>query len=156
MEDKMKKILAVFAVFVVCFCIVSIAYAQDVGTPKDAQALVKKAVAYYKEAGKDKAIAEIGNLKGTLTNKDLYVFVYDLNGNLVMHPHTKSLIGKNSLAYKDPDGKLFNKEIVDKANASGSGWVDFKYFHVQTKKVVPKTAYLEKVDNLIFVSSAVK
>jgi cytochrome c len=153
MEDKMKKL---FAIFVVCLFVASVAYAQDAGTAKDAQALVKKAVSYYKEVGKDKAIAEIGNLKGTLTNKDLYVFVYDLNGNLVMHPHTKALIGKNSLAYKDPDGKLFNKEIIDKAKASGSGWVDFKYFHVQTKKVVPKTAYLEKVDNLVFVSSAVK
>jgi cytochrome c len=109
-----------------------------------------------KEAGKEKAIAEIGNPKGMFVKKDLYIYVYDEKGVAVMHPLMKSIIGRNSLTTKDPDGKLFIKEIVDKANANGSGWVDYKYVHPQEKKVEPKSAYFEKIDNLILISGAYK
>ena len=88
--------------------------------------------------------------------KDLYISVYDMNGNVVSHPYNKGLIGKNLINIQDPDGKMFIKEFVDKAAKSPSGYVEYKYTHPQTKKVEPKTAYFERVGNLIIQVGAYK
>jgi cytochrome c len=50
------------------------------------------------------------------------------------------------------DGKHFIKEIVSTANAKGSGWIEYKWFHPMTKERMPKTVYFEKVDDLIICS----
>ena len=149
----MKKILWML---LGCLLFAGFAHAAENGTPEEAEALVKKAVAYYKEVGKEKAIEEFGNLNGKFIEKDLYIFVYDTDGIMVVHPYLKVLVGKNSLETKDPDGKTFIKEMVDKAKADNSGRVDYKYAHPQTKKIVAKTAYFEKVDNLVIASAAVR
>lgn len=142
----MRKILVLLAVFVL---MAGFADAAERGTAKEAQSMVKKAVAFYKKMGRDKATAEFGNPKGKFIEKDLYISVYDMNGVVVSHPYNRGLIGKNVLALKDPDGKMFIKEFVDKAKADNSGWVSYKYTHPQTKKVESKKAYFEKTDGLI-------
>jgi cytochrome c len=47
------------------------ALAADKSTPAPAAALVKKAVAYLKENGKDKALAEFNIPKGIFLDRDL-------------------------------------------------------------------------------------
>ncbi|MFB3925552.1 MAG: cache domain-containing protein [Syntrophales bacterium] len=150
----MKRIIAF--VLAVCFTAGISFAAGERGNLKEAQAMVKKAVAYYKEVGREKAIAEFGNPHGKFIVKDLYISVYDMNGNVVSHPYNKGLIGKNLINIQDPDGKMFIKEFVDKAAKSPSGYVDYKYTHPQTKKVEPKTAYFERVGNLIIQVGAYK
>ena len=136
---------------------VSVAYAQEEGgTPKDAQLMLKKAIAYVKEAGRDKAVAEFGNPKGKFIFKDVYISVYDLKGGVVMHPYTKALIGKNFIDMKDADGKPFAREIMDTANSKGSGTIEYKWSHPKSKKVEPKVAYFEKVGDIIISASAYK
>jgi len=54
------------------------------------------------------------------------------------------------------DGKKFIREIVETANAEGSGWVDYKWHHPACREWFPKTAYFEKVDDLIIVSAVYK
>jgi signal transduction histidine kinase len=56
----------------------------------------------------------------------------------------------------DSDGKKFIREIVETANAEGSGWVDYKWYHPVSKEWFTKTAYFEKVDDLIIVSAVYK
>ena len=58
----MKKLL-VFAI-VSLFLVVGFAQAQTKATKASSVALVKKAVAYYKEVGKEKALTEFSNPKG--------------------------------------------------------------------------------------------
>ena len=59
----MKKWTAALAV-IIFIAGVSFAAAEDKGTAAEAKAMVKKAVSYMKEAGKEKAIAEFNNPKG--------------------------------------------------------------------------------------------
>lgn len=151
----MKKVFLSIAASLI---LVSVAWAQieTGGTPKDAEKMLKNAVAYMKEVGKEKAIEEFGNPKGKFIYKDVYLSVYDLKGGVVNHPYTKAMIGKNFIGLKDADGKPFAKEIMDTANSKGSGMIEYKWSHPGTKKIQAKVAYFEKVGDVILSASAYK
>jgi len=116
---------------------------------EDAKALVKRAAAYVKYQGKEKALAEISTPKGMFDKGELYVFAYDLQGIMLAHPKNPALIGQNLINVPDIEGKLFRKEIVDKAKSQGSGWVDYVYLNPETNKQEHKTTYFQKVGDII-------
>ena len=120
----------------------------------EAKALVKRAAAYVKHQGKGKALAEISKPKGTFDKGELYVFAYDLQGVIVAHPKNPELIGKNMIDVPDTEGKLFRREIVEKAKKKGSGWVDYLYLNPETKEMEHKTTYLLRVDDIILCCGA--
>src|SRR5208337_877278 len=113
----MQKIIAVLiAIGLFSFAVLSYGADRD-----DAKALVKRAAAYVKYQGKQKALAEISTPKGMFDKGELYVFAYDLQGVMVAHPKNPALIGQNLYSVPDSEGKLFRKEIVEKAKSQGSG-----------------------------------
>ncbi|WP_334189915.1 cache domain-containing protein [Noviherbaspirillum sp.] len=127
------------------------------GSADEAVAMVKKAVSYMKANGKDKAFAEFANPANTeFHDRDLYVFVYDMNGNNVSHGNNPKMVGKNLLEMKDHEGKYIIKGFIEVANAKGKGWVDYKWPNPVTKAVESKSGYIEKVDNLIVGSGIYK
>jgi signal transduction histidine kinase len=124
--------------------------AGERGSAEEAVALVKKAVAYMKEHGKEKAFAEFSNINNPqFHDRDLYLFVYDINGTAVTHGNNPKMIGKNLLEMKDNDGKLIIKTFIEVANSAGKGWVDYKWPNPVTKAVESKSSYIEKADGLI-------
>jgi len=141
----MKKAIALLTMIGLCsFAILAHAADQD-----DAKRLVKQAAAYVKYQGKEKALAEISTPKGMFDKGELYVFAYDLQGVMLAHPKNPSLIGKNLIDVPDTEGKLFRKEIVEKAKSQGSGWVDYMYLNPETNKQEHKTTYFLKVGDII-------
>ena len=85
----MQKKLLVFVVAVIVMAGINVVYAaEERGTPEEAKALVKKAVAYVKEVGKEKASAEFTNPKSKFIYKDLYVYAGDGLGVVLAHPIT--------------------------------------------------------------------
>jgi signal transduction histidine kinase len=50
----------------------------------------------------------------------------------------------------------FVKERIKLANTAGKGWQDYKFTNPVTKKVEPKTMYIEKFDNYIFACGVYK
>ena len=74
------KTLAGIAIALMLTTGTGLAIAKEKGTAAEAKALVKKAVAYVKEVGKEKALVEFNNPKGKFVHKDLYVFVTDISG----------------------------------------------------------------------------
>ncbi|MFZ1916704.1 MAG: cache domain-containing protein [Terriglobales bacterium] len=123
-----------------------VSYAAD---REDAKTLVKRAAAFVKYQGKEKALAEISTPKGMFDKGELYVFAYDLQGVMLAHPKNPSLIGQNLINVPDTEGKLFRKEIVEKAKSHGSGWVDYVYLNPETNKQEHKSTYFEKVGDII-------
>jgi signal transduction histidine kinase len=152
---QMKKILLAGFVSLFLFGLMA-AVVNAAGTEAEAKAMVEKAIAYYKANGKDKAFAEVSNNKGQFVKEDLYVTVYDMNGKCLAHGANKSMIGLDLIGFKDSDGKLYIKERVELAKAKGKGWQEFKFTNPLTKKIEPKTAYFEKVDDYIFMCGAYK
>jgi len=131
------------------------AAAVSYGTVQEAEAMVKKAVAFYKKNGKEKAVAEFQKNPGPFVDRDLYVTVYDLEGNALSHINPK-MVGKNMMDLRDPSGKYHIKERIETARKENSGWQDFQFFNPQTKKVEPKRMYWEKHDNIVFAAGAYK
>lgn len=130
----------------VAFC--ASAMAADKGTADEAVAMVKKAVSFVKANGKEKAFAEFSNPKGQFVDRDLYVMVYDMDGNNKAHGSNPKLIGKNLLEIKDADGTYIVKGLIDVAK-KGKGWFDYKWPNALTKAVEAKSTYVEKVDDVL-------
>jgi cytochrome c len=141
----MKKNIAILLV-IGLFSLVAVSQATE---RDDAKRLVKQAAAYVKYQGKEKALAEISTPKGMFDKGELYVFAYDLQGVMLAHPKNPSLIGQNLLNVADTEGKLFRKEIVEKAKSQGSGWVDYVYLNPETNRQEHKSTYFQKVGDII-------
>jgi len=145
----MKKLFVLVLVVVFVLGMGRISFTGEFGTKEEAEALVKKAINMIKTEGKEKAFAEINNPKGKFVDRDLYIFVYDLNGKCLAHGFNSKMIGKDLLEMKDADGRYFVKERIEIAKTKGKGWQDYKFTNPLTKKIELKTAYIEKVDDLI-------
>ncbi len=134
------------------FCVVGIAgisFGSAKATPREAEVMVKKAVAYIKANGKDKAFAEFSNHNGKFIDKDLYVTVYDMNGKCLCHGQNPKLIGKDLIELKDADGKYFIKERLEVAKSKGKGWQDYKFTNPVTKSIELKSTYFEKHEDIV-------
>ena len=137
------------------FCIAAIgaggnALAQKKGeraSKEEAQAMVKKGVAFIKKEGKEKGYAEITNKKGQFIDRDLYLVVYGLDGVVRAHGANEKMVAKNLMELKDVDGKLFVKERVELAQSKGTFWQEYKFSDPLTKKIEPKLTYCEKLDD---------
>ena len=153
----MKKLVLSGMILLVLFGFAGIVSAAEKrGTAAEAEALVKKAIAYMKANGKEAAFAEINNPKGRFTDRDLYIFVYDMNGKCVAHGLNLKMIGKDLIELKDADGKQFVKERIEIAKTNGKGWQDYKFTDPISKAIENKRAYVEKYDDLIVGSGIYK
>ncbi len=151
----MKRLLAFVAAFSVAFFALGAHAQPSYGTTAEAEAMVKKAVAFYRKNGRDKAIEEFRKSPGPFVDRDLYVTVYDLQGNALAHINPK-MVGKNMMDLRDGTGKYHIRERMQAAQKADSGWQDFTFFNPQTKKIEPKRMYWEKYDNLVFACGAYK
>ncbi len=145
----MKKVFVI--VVLVLLTAFGVSQAADRGTANEAKAMVKKAVAYYNQNGQENAFREFNNPRGRFVVKDLYIWVLDMQGNCIAHEANPKLMGKNFKGLKDADGKPFIKEIIDIADKKGSGWVDYKWTHPETKNVEKKSSYFEKARSTIII-----
>ena len=105
------------------------AVAADTPTKDDAQAMVKEAVQFAKDNGKEKFFNEVRSPNGKFhfkegTKKGLYIFVYDEKGVVLAHGVRLELTGKNRWDDKDPNGKYWIRDWTDLVHKSGSGWIE--------------------------------
>jgi cytochrome c len=61
----------------------------------------------------------------------------------------KDMRGEERIDAKDPDGKLFVREIIEVATEKGSGWVEYRWYDPKVKETLLKAVYFEKVDDVI-------
>lgn len=144
----MKKLFKGIVIGLAALAFSGLAMAGDKGTSEEAIAMVKKAVAFVKANGKDKAFTEFSNMKGQFIDRDLYIMVYDMDGINKAHGANPKLIGKNLLEIKDADGKFIVKGLIEVAS-KGKGWFDYKWPNGVTKAVEQKSTYVEKVEDVL-------
>jgi signal transduction histidine kinase len=145
---KMRNFLkaALFATVFSLFAL-SVGHAAEQGTA--AEAMVKKAVAFIKANGPEKAYEEFTNGK-TFKDRDLYIIVYDLNGKNLAQGANPKLVGKDLIGLKDPDGKPLIQMFVDLAKSKGKGWVEgYKFLNPVSQKIEGKAMYLERLGDTL-------
>jgi signal transduction histidine kinase len=123
--------------------------AGERATAKEAEAMVKKGVAYIKANPRDKAMADISNKQGQFVDRDLYLTVYKLDGMNLAHGANEKFVGKNMIDLKDIDGKEHIRERMDMAKTKSAFWQDFKFVNPVNKKIEPKQMYCERADELV-------
>jgi cytochrome c len=154
MMTRMLKLLSVAAVGAALA--VGSAGAAEFATKDEAMAMVKKAVAFIKDGGKDKAYAEISKKGGTFTDRDLYIVVYGLNGTVYAHGANEKLINTDQSGAKDPDGKAFVAERIELGKKGQPFWQDYKFPNPVSKNVEPKQMYCEPLNDTVVCGGVYK
>jgi cytochrome c len=121
-----------------------------------AVAFVKKAVAYAKQNGKDKALAAFSNPQGQFVEGELYIVALDMQGVLLADGSKPRLVGKSLLAIKDMNGKAFVRDEIELAKSQGKGWIDFEWVNPVSGKLEPRSSYFERIDDYIVVTGIYK
>ena len=138
---------SILSMLILCCSLMALpARAAEFGTKAEAVAMVKRVQAKFKAEGaeatfkavSDKSVAEFHD-------RDLYPFIYDMEGLNVAHGARPALIGKNLITLKDQDGKFLVREMRDIAKTKGSGWFDYKWPNPLNSKIEDKTSYVEKM-----------
>lgn len=152
----MLRLKAIATVAVIAMSVSGVQAQESRATRADAEKMVVKGMALLKTSGKDKAAAEFTAPSKSFVDRDLYLVIYDLGGNVIAHGQNPRQVGKALIDLKDPDGKLFVKERVDLAKSKGKFWQDYKFTDPLTKKVLPKQMYCEKEGDLVVCGGVYK
>ena len=115
--------------------------------------MVAKAVALIKTAGTAKAYKTFTeHTDGAFKDRDLYVFVYDLDGNCLAQGANPKMVGKNLIGIKDVEGNEFIKGMVEMVKTRKKGWYGpYKFNNVETKTIEPKKSYCEQGEGATMV-----
>ena len=127
------------------------AWAEDPGTAEEAIAMVRRVQARFKAVGAEATFRAITEQEQAFKDRDLYPFIYSLEGWNVAHGANPKLVGKLLIKAKDQDGNYLIQLMVRIAHETGSGWVDYKWPHPLTHKIQDKSAYVEKLGDNWFV-----
>ena len=141
----MKHVVRFLAILLLTAVCVSGAIASEKATPAEIIQKVKEAVKLVQEKGEEEAFTVFRDKKGPFVWKDSYLFVIDFDGIMRMHPYVSKLEGRNQLAVKDVNGKMFNAESMAIAKGPGHGWMDYYWVKPGEKKASPKVAYIMAV-----------
>jgi cytochrome c len=118
-------------------------------TKPEAEAMVKKTIAYLKTHHKDNTYAEVNRKDGPFTDRDLYMVVYGMDGVVRAHGANPKMIGKNLMELKDIDGKAFVKERVEMAKKNPSFWQEYKFTNPTNGKIEPKAMYCQPHEDMV-------
>ncbi len=112
-------------------------------------ALASHLIAHLYDSGrKDPAtLAEAKRLLSSLSyGEDGYFFIYDLDGNTLMHPRQPELVGQNLWELRDASGNPTIQRLVARAR-SGGGFERYLWIKPSTHKVAPKLGYVIPLAN---------
>jgi signal transduction histidine kinase len=128
------------------FAVICPSSAAEFGTRDEAVAMVKRVQQEFATSGAEKTFADVNDKATTAYHdRDLYPFVYDLNGLAVAHGARPALIGKNLISIKDQNGTYIIQEMIAVAKGPGNGWVDYKWPNPITNKIEDKSSYVERM-----------
>ena len=130
------------------------AKAEDRGTRDEAVAMVERVQAKVAAAGLQATFDAVTNTN-EFKDRDLYPFIYRLDGVNVAHGANPKMVGKLWISTKDQDGNFLIKEMVKIATGPGRGWIDYKWPDPLTHKISSKSAYIEKLAGDYFVGVGV-
>jgi signal transduction histidine kinase len=137
-----KKTLLTTLVLALALCWSSLALAI---TPQEVVDLVKSAAKFYQEKGQEATIAAVNDKAGPFVKGELYVFMGKMDkAELLAHPLSPQLIGKDMSMIKDVKGKLFQLEFLNIAKDKGAGWTEYYWPKPGQKEAEPKATYILK------------
>ena len=121
------------------------ASAAERGTPEEAKAMLAKAVAHYKSAGRKQALADFNSKKAPFVDRDLYVFCIGPDHVTIANGGFPSYVGTSVDTLKDADGKDLGKALLDAAGKN-EGSVKYRWLNPVSQKTEAKVSFVQKVE----------
>ena len=126
-------------------------------TEKDAIAMVERGASYMKVHGKEELIKKIALKDPDFVQGSLYLYMRDIkSGVLLAHPINPAIVGKDLVDVPDANGKVYRREIIERAQKQGKGWVDYMYKNPTNGKLEPKTTYFMRVGEIVLEAGIYK
>jgi signal transduction histidine kinase len=122
------------------------AAAASSGT-KPTPEMIKKKVNSACEMLQSEGESALRKLQGSDSNyifSGTYIWVHDMQGNMVMHPIKYQLNGKNIIGLKDAKGKLFFAEMNQVAQDKGQGWISYMWPKPGEKTASEKVSFVKQ------------
>jgi cytochrome c len=122
--------------------------ATDSQAAQQAQKLLQRAVRAYQAKG-EQALAAFSRA-GEFIDGANYVYVINLKGSMLASGGSSSaLIGRDVSDMVDASGKPFFREMIQGAQTSGSGQIEYRWLNRVDNKVEKKIAYYQRVNDKI-------
>ena len=115
------------------------------GSADEASALVRRAVALYRERG-PAALQTITGDAAAWTDRDMYVFAFDRQGIYRAFGGNTAKVGTSVREVRGVNGDKLVADAFSCA-ARGGGWVDYDFANPVTGEVASKTSYVEPVED---------
>jgi cytochrome c len=129
--------------------VAAVSAVPQTATKEEMVAFVQEAVAYEKQNGKEKALAEFSSRNGSFFRGFLYIYAYDYNGTTIAHPVNPEKIGVNRLREPDAEGTWFITNFREAAY-NGTGFTTNTYINpMHNNTVEKKLGYVMKVDETV-------
>ncbi len=129
-----------------CAVTLSAAAPREFGTREEAVEMVKRVQAKFKADGPEATFRAVSDKTvPAFHDRDLYPFIYDLQGINVAHGARPALIGKNLISLKDQDGVYLIRSMIVIAKEQGNGWIDYKWPNPITDRIEDKSSYIERM-----------
>lgn len=114
--------------------------------------IMDAAVAHFEAVGKEQAYKDFSVKGSQYFQGEFYIAAYSMTSELnEFHAANPKLVGKNLMKLKDTDGKLILQVMYDVAKKDGSGWVDYKWVHPETKKIAQKQTFVKVVGDVFLL-----
>lgn len=113
---------------------------------RQVSSFVDKAAALIEQKGKDAAFAEFRKKGSEWFSGDIYVFVVDMSGNVLLNPAFPQNEGRNVIDQKDANGKLWQRAMVELLKKKESGWVDYMWPKPGQTQPSLKWSYVRRVN----------
>lgn len=144
----MTRLLSLLAALVLVLCGTA-AMAEDHQPRRDAEMLLARAVDKVNADGPEKAFAAFNDPKGGFVAKELYVFVFDMDGKYMASGADPKLVGTNAYDLKDAAGKYLVREMIAKAKSDGKGQVDYVWLNRVDNRVENKRSLVHRVGDYV-------
>ena len=91
------------------------------------------------EATRNEALRRLAALN---YGDDGYFFVYDLEGNSLMHSRQPELVGQNLWDMRDSHGRVTIRDLIKGAKDNGGGYVEYEWRKPSSAQMAPKLGYV--------------
>lgn len=115
----------------------------------EAEALADRAADLLGRIGPERALPAFMDPAGGFIDRDLYVFVLDLDGNLWANGAFPQAIGSNALSARDSHGRPYVADMIRVAERDGRGWVAYEWVNPCTGTMSPKVSFIRRVGSFV-------
>ncbi|MEN9657652.1 MAG: hypothetical protein RL571_1117 [Pseudomonadota bacterium] len=129
-------------------------FAASRGSKADAESLVKKAILYLQQNGREKSFKAFSAPSTQFIDRDIYVVAYDRKGNCYAHGQTAKMVGKNFINIVDVSGKEYMKDRIKLSKEKNEFWHSYKFTDPLTKQVLSKDTFCTNYQDLIVCAGA--